>query len=325
MKQSPARRYRRDILGVAALAIVIALGGVFIAKAFHLTLLTYVGIYAIAALGMFVLFGYAGQISLGQAAFFGVGAYVSALIVMRTGLPSVVALVASVAAAALFGWLVSRPLLRLTTNYLAMATLAFGVICYVVFVQAVPFTGGLDPGTFGVPSFGLFGFEVESSRARFLMVGLFLLLCMFIVVNLVHSRFGRALRALDSSEVAAAGLGIDVVRHKVAAFTLAAAMAGLAGALFAFVQGSFGAGTFTVGLSIELLIMVVVGSLTSPWGALFGSLFTTMVPALLEDFQIYKLFVFGLILTLVMVYMPNGFASAVIDYVRALMRKRWPS
>jgi len=321
MKQSPARCYRRDILGIAVLAIMIVLGGAFIAKAFHLTLLTDVGIYAIAALGMFILFGYAGQISLGQAAFFGVGAYVSALIVMRTGLPSIVALGASVATAGLFGWLVSKPLLRLTTNYLAMATLAFGVICYVVFVQAVPLTGGLDPGLFNIPSFALFGLQMEGARAKFWLVGFFLLLCMFLVVNLVHGRFGRALRALNSSEVAAAGLGVDVVRHKVAAFTLAAAMAGLAGALFAFVQGSFSADTFTVDLSIELLIMVVVGSLSSPWGALFGSLFITLVPAFLEDFEVYKLLVFGVILTLVMVYMPNGFASAVLDHGRSLLTK----
>lgn len=315
------RRHRHDLLGVLALALFIAFGSQLIAKSYYLTVLTYAGIYAIGALGMCLLFGFAGQISIGQAAFFGLGAYVSAFAVMRAGLPPLAGIILSVVVSGAFGWAVSRPLLRLTTNYLAMATLAFGVICYVVFSQAVSLTGGLDPGIYGMPSLSIFGIEATNSRWRFIMVGAFLVLAMLTTVNLAHSRFGRALRALNGSEVAAAGLGVDVVRAKVAAFSIAAAMAGLAGALFGFVQGSFSASTFGVSLSIELLIMVVVGSLTSPWGALSGALFISIIPIFLEGLDSLKLLIYGVILTSVVVFMPDGFARGVIDLGRAGWRR----
>jgi branched-chain amino acid transport system permease protein len=122
----------------------------------------------------------------------------------------------------------------------------------------------LDPGIFGVPPISIFGVPVRSPAAKFWTVSAFAFLSLLLVINLIHSRAGRAFVALKGSEVATAGLGVDVVHYKVVAFTVAAGLAGLAGALFAFVQGSFNASNFTVGLSIEFLVMVVVGSLASP-------------------------------------------------------------
>ncbi|GGC77887.1 branched-chain amino acid ABC transporter permease [Chelatococcus reniformis] len=316
-----ARRYRSDLMGVALLAVAVVIGGSTIVKSYHLTMLIYSGIYAIAALGMFVLFGIAGQISIGQAAFFGVGAYASALAATHAGIPPVLAVAGSTAMAAAFGWLVSRPLLRLTTNYLAMATLAFGVICFILFAQLRSLTGGIDPGIVATPGFSVAGFDLSSARAMFFVVGAALCGTILLVLNLVHSRVGRALRALKGSEVATAGLGIDVVRYKVAAFTLAAGLAGLAGALFAYFQSAFNASVFSVGLSIELLLMVIVGSVSSPWGALFGALFVTILPTFLEDFEQYKLLIYGVILTVVMIYMPDGFGSTVVQLGRRLTRR----
>lgn len=316
-----ARRYRNDLIGIAILAVAVVIGGTTIVKSYYLTILIYSGIYAIAALGMFVLFGLAGQISIGQAAFFGVGAYTSALVATRSGLPPIVAVAGSTAVAAVFGWLVSRPLLRLTTNYLAMATLAFGVICFILFAQLRSLTGGIDPGIVSMPGFTVAGFDLSSARAMYFVVGAALCGTMLLVLNLVHSRVGRALRALRGSEVATAGLGVDVVRYKVAAFTVAAGLAGLAGALFAYFQSAFNASVFNVGLSIELLLMVIVGSVSSPWGALFGALFVTVLPTFLEDFEQYKLLIYGVILTIVMIYMPDGFGSTVIQFGRRLTQR----
>jgi len=315
------RRYRLDLLGVVVLAIAIVIAGMMIVKSYHLTMLIYTGISAIAALGMFILFGYAGQISIGQAAFFGVGAYTSAFVSMHTSLPPVVAIIASVLAAAAFGWCVSRPLLRLSTNYLAMGTLAFGVICFVLFAQLRWLTGGIDPGIVSMPPFQIAGVDLSATRSMYWVVGTLLCLTTLLIINLIHSRIGRALRALKGSEVATAGLGVDVVRYKVAAFTLAAALAGLAGALFAFFQSAFNASVFNVGMSIELLVMIVVGSVSSPWGALFGALFVTFLPSYLEDFEQYKLLIYGVILTVVVIFMPDGFGKAIIDLVRSRLQR----
>jgi len=315
------KNYRRDLIGLAFFAVAIVALGLLLRKPYHLGLLTDSCVFAIAALGMFLLFGLCGQISVGQAAFFGIGAYTSALLVMHVGFPPLAGIAAGVALSCVLGWLISRPILNLTTNYLAMATLAFGVIVYVIFSQAVPVTGGLDPGIYGVPPLSIFGYVLKTPLAKFWTVGAFTFVSLLLVINLIHSRAGRAFVALKGSEVATAGLGIDVVRHKVVAFTVAAGLAGLAGALFAFVQGSFNAANFTVGLSIELLVMVVVGSLASPWGALFGAFFITIVPTFLDDFEVYKLLLYGTIILVVTVLMPDGLARAGYDTLRSAARR----
>lgn len=317
-----SRRYRRDLIGLAILVVAVAVIGATVTRSFYLTLLIFSSIYAIAALGMFLLFGFAGQISIGQAAFFGVGAYTSAVFVMRLGAPSTVGLLAATVLAGAFGWLVSRPLLRLTTNYLAMGTLAFGVICFIVFAQWRSITGGLDPGIVGLPPFTVGSLVLDEPRKMYWLTSALLCLVMFLVINLVHSRIGRALKALSVSEVAAAGLGVDVVRAKVATFTLAAALTGLAGSLFAHFQSAFNASVFGVSLSIELLIMIVVGSIVTPWGALFGALFVTILPSLLEDFDQYKLLIYGVIMTAVMIYMPGGFGKAIVDAAKLAWGRR---
>ena len=315
-------RYRRDLIGVGVLVVIAIVIGLTVTRSFYLTMLIYSAIYAIAALGMSLLFGFAGQISIGQAAFFGVGAYTSAYLVTHFNVSPVLGTVCATALAGAFGWLVSRPLLRLTTNYLAMGTLAFGVICFILFAQLRNITGGLDPGIVSLKPFSIGPWVLDEPRKMYWLVAGVLCVVMLLVINLVHSRIGRSLKALKVSEVGAAGLGVDVVRYKVATFALAAALAGLAGSLFAHFQSAFNAGVFNVGLSIELLIMIVVGSVTSPWGALFGALFVTILPSFLEDFEHYKLLIYGIIMTAVMIYMPDGFGKGAVDAVVSLWKRR---
>ena len=321
-KSRVASRYRRDVIGVACLALIALVIGLTVTRSYYLSMLIYSAIFAIAALGMLLLFGFAGQISVGQAAFFGVCAYTSAHLVMQLGLPPLVGMACATALAGSFGWLVSRPLLRLTTNYLAMGTLAFGVICYILFAQMRSITGGIDPGITALAPFSIGPLVLDEPRKMYWLVAVVLCTVMLLVIHLVHSRIGRALKALKVSEVAAAGLGVDVVRYKVATFTLAAALTGLAGSLYAHFQSAFNATVFGVGLSIELLIMVVVGSVATPWGALFGALFVTILPSFLEGFEQYKLLVWGAIMTAVMIYMPDGFGKAIVDAVVSLFKRR---
>jgi len=316
MRHVTETAHRRNLVGLCLLVLLIVAAGLLLKKSYHLSIIGHAAILGIAALGMFVLFGYTGQISIGQAAFFGVGAYVSALLVMRLNVPPPLALVASVAASACLGWLVSRPLLRLETNYLALATLAFGLICFNLFAQMKDLTGGLDPGIVGMPPFRLFGYELDGSRPMYWLVMAFLVVALLATFNIVHSRTGRALRALRSSEVAASGLGVDTVRYKVAAFTFASALTGLAGSLFAFSQGAFSASTFGIGLSIEILVMVVIGSISSPWGTLFGAFFVSLLPTVLQDYEQYRMMIFGAILTVIMIFMPDGLGKAVFALLR---------
>lgn len=321
-RSSLSQGYGANLAGLAIFVLLLGAGGLLITKSYYFSILSHAGIYAIAALGMFVLFGYAGQISIGQAAFFGIGAYTSALLVMRAGLPAPVALACSVAVSALFGWVVSRPLLRLETNYLALATLAFGLICFNLFGQLKDITGGFDPGIVGMPAFTVFGLDLGGMREMYWLVMAFLALAMLLTLNLVHSRSGRALRALRTAEVSARGLGIDVVRYKVAAFTFASGLTGLAGSLFAFSQGSFSASSFGVGLSIEILVMVVIGSISSPWGALFGAFFVSLLPSVLHDYERYKVIIFGAILTVIMIYMPQGLGKWLLSMVRRMLMRK---
>lgn len=320
--QSPlTQRYRRDMIGVAILAALVVIVGLTVTRSFYLSLLVYSAIYCIAALGMTLLFGFAGQISVGQAAFFGLGAYTTSVMTMQLNLPPALGLCGGTALSALFGWLVSRPLLRLTTNYLALGTLAFGVICFILFSQLRSITGGADPGIVGLKPLSIGDLVFDSPGTMYWLVSFVLCICLVLVINLAHSRVGRGLKALNVSEVAVAGLGLDVVRYKVFTFTLAAALTGLAGALFAHFQSAFNASSFSVALSIELLIMVVVGSLGTPWGALFGALFVTIVPTFLEDFDHYKHLVYGAMLAVVMIYMPDGFGHALVAAIRKLVTR----
>lgn len=321
MKTYSRSAYRRNIFmlaGVAVMCVAVVLG---VKSSYYLSLLTYTSIYSIAALGLFLLFGYAGQISLAQGAFFGIGAYTTSYLTMKVGLPSVASLVIAGVIPAIVGWLVGRRLLKLTNNYLAMATLAFGSICVILFGQARSITGGLDPGMIGVPAFSLFGYAISTPSAKFGLCATVLLVATLLTINLIHSRIGRSLRALRSSEVAADGLGIEVVRYKVTIFAIAAAMTGVAGALFAHVQQSFNASTFSVGLSLELLLMVVIGSVFTPWGAIVGALFITILPHLLEGFEHFKLLIYGVLMTIVMIFMPDGFGKGIVDGLSTGLRR----
>ena len=323
MTNYSASAYLRNIyllVGVAAICVAVVLG---VKSSFYLSLLTYTALYSVAALGLFLLFGYAGQISLAQGAFFGIGAYTTSYLTMKIGLPSFVSLLFAGLVPGIVGWLVAQRLLKLTNNYLAMATLAFGSICVILFGQARSITGGLDPGMIGVPPFTLFGYAMRTPTAMFGLCATVLVIATFLTINLIHSRIGRSLRALRSSEVAADGLGIEVVRYKATIFAIAAAMTGVAGALFAHVQQSFNATTFSVGLSLELLLMVVIGSVFTPWGAIVGALFITVLPHVLEGFEHFKLLIYGVMMSIVMIFMPDGLGKGIVDAAsHALQRMR---
>jgi len=307
--------------GFFALAVVvIALPFVFPDNYYVTVVGVSAGLHIILAVGLNLLMGYAGQISLGHAAFFGLGAYSSAILTVRYGWTPWPAMAAGMLLTGMVAYLMARPVLRLKGHYLAMATLGFGIIVHIVMVQTGALTGGPD-GMSGIPPLAVFGWEVQTDLGWYALIGGCMLAVVLLALNLIESRTGRALRALHGSEVAAEMMGIDTARAKTGVFVLAALIAALAGSLFAHQQAFVSPDSFNFFFSIELVTMVVLGGMASTWGAIIGALVLTFLPELLVVFEDYEVMIFGAILMLMMIFMPQGLFGGLQDLLRTLRRQ----
>jgi len=263
------------------------------------------GLHVILAVGLNLLMGYAGQISLGHAAFFGLGAYTSAILSTRFGWPSLAALVASLLAVGVLAWLFARPILRLRGHYLAMATLGFGIIVHVVLVQATQWTGGPD-GLSGIPPLNLLGWPVDGDLQWYGVIMAAMLLVLWLSLNLVDSQVGRALRAVHGSEFAAQMMGVDTGRAKTQVFVVSALFAAFAGSLFAHQQAFVSPDSFNLIVSVELVTMVVLGGMASTFGAACGAIALTFLQQGLVVFEDYEMLIHGALLMAVMIFLPQG-------------------
>lgn len=302
------------------LLVLLPLASAFTDNAFYKSVLVFGMINAIAAVGLCLMLGFAGQISLGQAAFYGLGAYTTTYLAGKFGVEPVLAISAGALLSMAVGWGISRPLSRLHDHYLAMATLAFGIIMYIVFANARPFTGGLDPGT-SIAKFSLFGIDLSGMGQLFWVVWVALLLAAFAAGNIASNHIGRSLLAVKMSSAAAASVGIDVIRAKSFVFSVGALLTGLSGGLYAYFARSFNATSFGIGYSIELLMMVVLGSLTRVSGAIVGAFIITVLPVIFEHFDDYKTLVFGITMVLIMKFMPSGLVDGVLALGSRLARR----
>lgn len=239
-------------------------------------LTTYVSMIlaAIVVTGVSLLMGYSGQVTLGQGAFFAVGALTAALMSVN-GFPPLLGLVCGPLAATLFSLAVGVPLLRLRGQYLAFGTLAMQIIV-VTLISTTEWFGG-PYGIQGIPQLGIFGFEITTNFGYAYVALAALALVLVTSRNLVHSRFGRGLRALSGSESAAASAGVPVVQYKISVFAISAAYAGLAGAIYPFFIGFVGPGSFPIMLSFQYIIMAVIGGLGTIWGGVVGAFLITLL------------------------------------------------
>jgi len=294
-----------------ALMVVLPLLVVATDNTFYKSMLVFGMINAIAAVGLCLMLGFAGQISLGQAAFYGLGAYATTLLANRLGLEPVLAIALGAMLSMAVGWGISRPLSRLHDHYLAMATLAFGIIMYIAFANARGLTGGLDPGT-SLAKFTFLGYDLSSMNQLFCVVWAALFFAVFIAGNIASNQIGRSLLALKMSAAAAASVGIDVVRAKAFVFAVGALLTGLSGGLYAYFARSFNATSFGIGYSIELLMMVVLGSLTRVSGAIVGAFIITVLPLIFDRFDDYKTLTFGITMVIIMKYMPSGLVDGLL-------------
>jgi len=278
---------------------------VFGGNQYFVSLLVFLGLNAITTMGLSLLMGYAGQISLGHAAFFGMGAYASAILTTRFGWPSLLALAAGLVATGAIAWLLARPILRLRGHYLAMATLGFGIIVHVIMVQATRWTGGPD-GLAGIPPLNLFGWSVEGDLQWYGVIVAAMLLALWLALNLVDSQVGRALRAVHGSEFAAQMMGVDTGRAKTQVFVVSALFAAFAGSLFAHQQAFVSPDSFNLTISVELVTMVVLGGMASTFGAACGAIALTLLHQGLVVFEDYEMLIHGALLMAVMIFLPQG-------------------
>jgi branched-chain amino acid transport system permease protein len=302
-------------------AVIVLLPVVFPDNYFVTVVAVSAGLHAILAVSLNLLMGYAGQISLGHAAFFGLGAYSSAILTTRYGWNPWPAMVAGAALTGGIAFAVARPILRLKGHYLAMATLGLGIIINIVLVQTGGFTGGPD-GLGDIPVLSLFGWQVDSDLRWYMVIGATLLLVTWLALNIIDSRSGRALRALHGSEVAAEMMGINTTVTKTAVFVLAALIASFAGSLFAHQQSFVSPDSFSFFFSIELVTMVVLGGMASTWGAIIGAIILTFLPELLVVFEDFEVMIFGAILMLMMIFLPQGLFVGLQGLIRKLRKRR---
>jgi len=271
---------------------------------FYLDIAIRMAINAVIVLGLNLLIGFAGQISLGHAGFLGIGAYASAVLPTYFGWHPLLAMAAGAAAAGLLAALVARPIFKLKGHYLAMATLGIGIIINIALRTEAAWTGG--PDGMPVPAMGLLGFELSSDKHWYWVVALLLSFSVWASLNLIDSPFGRALRALHGSEVASQVVGVDVVRYKVAIFVISAVFASLMGSVTAHYVGFVTPNLADFFHSIELVTMVVIGGMASVYGSLVGAVLLTALPQLLVAFEGWETVVFGAILMISMIFMPKG-------------------
>ena len=297
-----------------------------------LTIYIFIGLSTMVVSGLSLLMGFAGQVSLGQAAFYAIGAYTAGLLARDLKVPPLLGLVVAPVASAAIAYVVGLPLLRLRGHYLAFGTLAFQLITLSIIGEARDVTGG-DTGLTAIPALGVGPLIVEGPFRPivfgYLAWGLALLSLLF-NAHLVHSRPGRALRALATSEAGALASGVPVGRYKLQVFALSAAYAGLAGGVYAFYVTYIAPGSFPLVRSIEFLIMATVGGLGSVWGSAVGASVVFLVVQILQNLgtlpgmplrapAVFSYAVYGLILVGIMLALPQGVVPAA---ARALSTRK---
>jgi branched-chain amino acid transport system permease protein len=311
-------RWPRIVGVVIALCVALALPATGIFDKYGMYLLTLVVIYAIAATGLTLFMGYAGQLSLGQAAFYGLGAYAAADLT-KAGYPFLLALLAAVAITGGLGGIIGVVVLRLRGFYLAVVTLALGLIAFQLFKNLDDLTGGVS-GLGRIPLPSVAGWTLDTPALYYHFNLAVLLIVLVLSARLVGSPTGRAMRAIAANELAAQSVGVNAHAIKTAIFALAAGYAGLAGGLYAHLARFITPDDFSLVLSIQTLTMAIVGGISSVIGGMVGAVVVTMAVEQLRAWPELQPLLYGAALVLLVRFMPAG----VVGAASAAISRRWP-
>ena len=300
-------------------AVVLA-SPAFFPSNFYYRIGSLIFVNGLAVTGIVILTGYAGQISLGQAGFAGIGAYACALAPAQFGLHSGLGAILGAVVSGVLAWVVGRPILRLRGYYLAVASLGLGILVAMVLANEAWLTGGPDGINIPDPGFNdaleWFGIDLKNAEFWYFFSGLVMIVGAWIALNLHDSPTGRALRALHGSEIAARTVGIDVARLKLQAFVISAVYASLAGSLLALQNRFVTPDVAGFMHSIEMVTMAVLGGAGSVLGAFFGAAILTTLPQVLTVFQEYEQIMLGLVMMLVMIFMREGLLPSILRAIR---------
>jgi branched-chain amino acid transport system permease protein len=287
----------------------------FLKNNYYLMVLNITALNVLVVIGLNLLMGFAGQISLGHAAFFGLGAYLSGILTTTYGFPAWPTIFLAMALTAGVALAIGIPTLKLEGHYLVMATLGFNVIVYILMLQLESVTGG-PSGFSGIPRLELGGFIFDSDRKNFYLLWTVSIGALVLSLNLTHCRVGRAMAALRQNEIAARCAGIDTESYKVKIFVLSAILASLAGSLYAHYITFISPGTFSFFYSLQVVTMVLVGGMRSLWGSVLGALLLTLLPEVLHAAKEYNVLIYGLILMGVLVFFPHGLLTGIAEILR---------
>lgn len=304
------------VLIAVAWTVPLALGG------FYLYLGTVIAIYAIASLGLQVMVGLAGQLSLGHAAFMGLGAYTTVLLEKSASWPFFAAAVAGALLSAAVGLLMAQ-LVRLSGVYFKIATFGFGIIVYQLIANTAWLTGG-HVGVRGIPPIEIFGYSLASPGALFFLAMAALTVAYALMLRMCRGRVGRALLAIGQDEAAARSIGIRTEVYRMAIISIGCGLAGLAGSLLPHLLRFVSPESFGWHESLVLLIMIAIGGLGSLPGAIVGAAVMIIIPEYLRELGEYKMLVYGMLLVLCIMFMPSGIAGLANKVIARLARPKEP-
>lgn len=319
----------RRLIPLLALLLLAGLAPLLLPP-FHVTLLNYIGLYSLVALGLVLLTGIGGMTSFGQAAFVGIGAYASAVLTTQYGLSPWLGLLAGLTITLLVATTLGLLTLRLAGHYLPIGTLAWGLALFYLFGN-LPGLGGFG-GLQNLPNISLAGWQISDAADFSLLIGLLLVASLWLLDNLLHSRHGRAIRTLKESAGMAEAMGIDTARSRLQVFVIAALLAAVSGWLYAHLQRVVNPTPFSVVMGIEYLFMIVLGGVASLWGALLGATLLTLIKQVLQDVlpQLFghadnvEMIFFGVLVILVLQYARGGLLPVLRRWLPAARPRPLP-
>lgn len=302
--------------------IIILIAIPFVVKSvYYLHLINYVLILIILTLGLNLLTGFTGQISIGHAGFYGIGAYVSAYLSVTMGLSFWIAFPVSGIITACIGYLIGKPILKLKGAYLSIASIGIGEITRLVLINWTEVTRGAE-GFKGIPSPIFFGIAINNDLKYYYLLVPIVILIYFLINSLIDSEVGRAFRAIRDEEIAAEFMGVNVAKMKLVSFVISSFLAGIAGSLLAHMDGYLSPFSFSFTQSVSFLMMVLAGGLGYKWGPVIGVFLLTFAKEWFRFFNEYQLIIYGLMLVLIIMFMPKGIYGSFKEIFLKLMRRR---
>lgn len=302
----------RKIIYVSLLlgAGIVILLPILLENTHYLYILVFVGLNSIVVLGLSTLWGSVGFLNLAPPAFYGIGAYTSGVLTLKYGCSPPIAMMVGVFVTTIIGLIIGIPTFRLSAFYFVAASLGFGIIMEIIFVQIKSVTGGLE-GLPGIPPFSIGALKFDTDIKAYYLIWFFVFIAILLTINLLDSMFGKKLKAIKGSEVASESLGINVYKCKLQVFIFSIVFASIAGSLFAHFVVAICPKSFSTMNSLLLVTMAACGGVGSVWGAILGALVVTFISDFVQGSSEFTLIFFGLFLVLIMMFIPRGMAHSL--------------